>query len=275
MPDPIQMLIEIALQEDIGSGDITTQALLGEDQGVKTGIVLAKQDLVLAGLDVMRRVFLTVDHHLHWEAYGQDGQRILKGTKVAQVSGHHQSLLRAERTALNFVQHLSGVATLTRQYVEKVKNYSVKILDTRKTTPGFRLLEKQAVQAGGGSNHRMGLYDRFLIKDNHLAGRSITESIRLAKKNNPKNLAIEIEVENLNQIEEAIAAGADTLLIDNFSPQELAKAVQQVSGRAKTEASGGIHLGNVEDFAKTGVDAISVGALTHSAPAADLSLQIN
>ncbi len=273
MPDTLQMLIEIALQEDIGSGDITTQALFGEDQGSKTGVVLAKQDLVLAGLDMMRRVFLTVDHHLHWKAYGQDGQWISKGTKVAEIFGRHQSLLRAERTALNFVQHLSGIATLTRQYVEKVKKYSVKILDTRKTTPGLRLLEKQAVCAGGGSNHRMGLYDQFLIKENHLQGRSITEAVARAKKF--KKAPVEIEIERIDQIEEAIAAGVDTLLMDNFSPQELAKAVQQVRGRAKTEASGGIHLENVEDFAKTGVGAISIGALTHSAGASDLSLEID
>lgn len=268
------MLIEIALQEDIGTGDITTNALFGEDPVEKIGVILAKQEIVISGLEIAKRVFTTVDNHLGWKRYYEDGRLVPPGTKVAEISGRLQSLLRAERTALNFLQHLSGVATLTRQYVERVKKYPVQILDTRKTTPGLRALEKHAVRMGGGKNHRLGLYDRFLIKDNHLKGRSITEAIRRAKENNPNKVPVEIEIERLDQIEEALQAGADILLLDNFEPRDLKKAAEKVAGRAKTEASGGIDLENVVDYAKTGVDFISIGVLTHSAPAVDLSLAI-
>lgn len=274
MPDRIQMLIEIALQEDIGTGDITTDALFGEDPVEKTGVILAKQDLVISGLEIARRVFQTVDHHLRWERYYEEGQQVPKGSKVAQISGRLQSLLRAERTALNFLQHLSGIATFTQVFVEKIKKYPAKILDTRKTAPGMRAMEKQAVRSGGGKNHRLGLYDRFLIKDNHLKGRSIDEAIQRAKENNPNKVPIEIEIETIDQVEEVVKAGADILLMDNLSLTDLKKAVKKVAGRAKLEASGGITLENVVDYAKSGVDFISIGALTHSAPAVDLSLEI-
>ena len=170
------MLIEIALQEDIGTGDITTDALFGdggEDSLEKSGVILAKEGLVIAGLEIAKRVFATVDHHLKWERYYEDGETVPAGGRVARVSGRLQSLLRAERTALNFLQHLSGIATHTRRFVDRVKKYPVQLLDTRKTTPGLRALEKHAVRMGGGKNHRLGLFDRFLIKENHLRGRSI------------------------------------------------------------------------------------------------------
>ncbi len=268
------MLIEIALQEDIGTGDITTNALFGEDPIEKTGVIVAKQDLIISGLEIARRVFDTVDHHLKWERFFEDGQNVSKESKVAQVSGRLQSLLRAERTALNFLQHLSGIATFTRKFVEKVKGYPVQILDTRKTMPGLRALEKHAVRSGGGKNHRLGLFDRFLIKENHLVGRSISEAVKRAKENNPNKVPIEIEIQKIDQIEEAITAGADILLMDNFSAKDLKKAVEKVEKRAKIEASGRITFENVVDYAKTGVDFISIGALTHSAPAVDLSLEI-
>ena len=277
MPDRIQMLIEIALQEDIGTGDITTAALFGDDPLAvpqKTAVIVAKEDLVLAGLEIVRRVFDTVDHHLGWERFCEDGQVIPRGGKIARISGRLDSLLKAERTALNFLQHLSGIATLTRQFVDKVKKYPVQILDTRKTTPGMRALEKHAVRAGGGKNHRLGLYDRFLIKDNHLMGVSITEAIRRAKTQNPNKVPIEIEIDSADQIEEAIAAGATIILMDNFSPKDLKKAVEKVAKRAKVEASGGITLDHVVDYAKMGVDFISIGALTHSARSVDVSLEI-
>ena len=274
MPDQIQMLLEIALQEDIGTGDITTEALWGGEAVEKTGVILAKQDLIVAGMEIARRVFLTVDHHLQWQRYFEDGAAVKKGQKVAEVAGRFDSILKGERVALNFLQHLSGIATLTSQFVEKVNRYPVQILDTRKTTPGMRALEKHAVRAGGGKNHRLGLYDRFLIKDNHLKGISIREAIKRARSRNLNKVPIEIEIQSVNQLEEAITAGADVLLLDNFSPKELKKAVNQVKGRAKLEASGGITLENVVDFAKTGVDFLSIGALTHSAPAADVSLEI-
>lgn len=275
MPDRIQMLIEIALQEDIGTGDITSDALFGDESIEKSGEIVAKQDLVIAGLEIARRVFLTVDHHLAWERYFEDGARVPKGAKVAKVSGRFKSLLRAERTALNFLQHLSGVATLTAQYVEKVKGTKAQILDTRKTLPGFRALEKMAVRAGGGKNHRLGLYDRYLIKDNHLMGVSISEAVLKAKEHNVNGVAIEVEVQRLDQIEEAVTSGADVIMMDNFSVADLKKAVEKVAGRAKVEASGGINLDNIAAYAATGVDFISVGALTHSAKAVDLSLEIS
>jgi nicotinate-nucleotide pyrophosphorylase (carboxylating) len=274
MPDRIQILIEIALQEDIGTGDITSDALFSDERIEKEGVIVAKEELVIAGLEIARRVFDTVDHHLHWERYCEDGSVVPRGAKVAKVSGRFKSLLRAERTALNFLQHLSGIATLTRTFVEKVKKYPVQILDTRKTTPGMRALEKHAVRVGGGKNHRLGLFDRFLIKDNHLKGISIREAVGRAKENNLNKVPIEIEIGSMEQIEEAVQSGADILLIDNFSPKDLKKAVEKVAGRAKVEASGGIDLENVVDYAKTGVDFISIGALTHSAPAVDLSLEI-
>ncbi len=317
MPDRIQILIEIALQEDIdprsvtslhsaeklprwgfggesgfspefepkhpalpvrgglGVGDITSDALFDETIE-KTGEIVAKQGgVVVAGLDVARRVFTTVDHHLDWKTLAEDGTVVSKGQKVARVSGRYKSLLRAERTALNFLQHLSGVATLTRAFVDRVKDTKAKILDTRKTIPGLRALEKYAVKTGGGVNHRIGLYDRYLIKDNHLMGISISEAVKKAKVHNVDKVPIELEIQSLKQIDEAVSSGANVLMMDNFSIGDLKKAVDQVAGRVKIEASGGITLDNVADYAKTGVDFISVGALTHSAPAADFSLEIS
>ncbi|MDO8644386.1 MAG: carboxylating nicotinate-nucleotide diphosphorylase, partial [bacterium] len=214
------------------------------------------------------------DPTLKWEPFFQDGNSVERGKAIVQVSGSLQSLLKAERTALNFLQHLSGIATQTGRFVEKIQKFPVKILDTRKTTPGLRAQEKQAVRMGGGKNHRLGLYDRFLIKENHLESCSIAEAIQKAKEKNKNHVLIEIEV-GVEQVEEAIAAGATILLLDNFSPKELKKAVKQVAGRVKTEASGGIHFDNLVDYAKTGVDFISIGALTHSAPAADISMLIH
>lgn len=276
MADRIQMLIEIALQEDIGSGDITSDALFGDELVEKAGVIVAKEEggLVVAGLEIARRVFLTVDHHLNWERYVEDGAQVEKGAKIAKVAGRFKSLLRGERTALNFLQHLSGVATLTAKFVEKVKGTKAQILDTRKTLPGFRALEKMAVRAGGGKNHRLGLYDRYLIKDNHLMGISIKEAVKRAKAHNANRVPIEVEIQRLDQIDEALSAGADVLMMDNFSVGDLKKAVQKVGGRAKVEASGGMTLENVRAYAETGVDFISVGALTHSARAVDLSLEV-
>lgn len=274
MPDQIQILIDLALQEDIGSGDITTEALFGAEPIEKSGTIVAKQDLVIAGLEIARRVFLTADPRLEWRRWFEDGAVVAKGQKVAEVAGRLDAILKGERVALNFLQHLSGIATTTRRFVEKVAKYKVQILDTRKTTPGMRALEKHAVRMGGGKNHRLGLYDRFLIKDNHLTGMSVGEAVKRAKAKNANKVLIEVEVGSSHQIDEAIAAGADILLLDNFSPSDLKKAVKQAAGRTKLEASGGITLENVVDYAKTGVDFISIGALTHSAPAADLSLEL-
>jgi nicotinate-nucleotide pyrophosphorylase (carboxylating) len=276
MPDRIQMLIEIALQEDIGTGDITSDALFGDELVEKTGVLLVKEGgiVLVAGLEIARRVFLTVDHHLSWEPYVEDGAKVAKGTSLAKVSGRFKSLLRAERTALNFLQHLSGVATLTARFVDQVKGTKAQILDTRKTLPGFRALEKMAVRAGGGKNHRLGLYDRILIKDNHLMGISISEALARAKEGNVNNVPIEVEIQKIDQIEEAVGAGADLLMTDNFKVGDLKTVVEKVAGRVQIEASGGVTLDNVRDYAETGVDYISVGALTHSAKAVDICLEI-
>ncbi|MBI2068176.1 MAG: carboxylating nicotinate-nucleotide diphosphorylase [Deltaproteobacteria bacterium] len=281
MTDQIQSLIELALREDIGTGDITTEALFGNQTAEKTALIFAKQDLVVAGLEIARRVFLKVDSRLVWQRYFEEGALVQEGQKIAEVRGNVVSLLKGERVVLNFLQHLSGVATLTRRFVDRVKKYPVQILDTRKTTPGLRALEKHAVRAGGGKNHRLGLYDRFLIKDNHLENISITEAVQRAKAQNRNRVVIEVEIGHFSerkledQIEEAIAAGADLLLLDNLSPRELKKIVSQVHGRVRLEASGGITIDHLEDYAKTGVDFISIGFLTHSAPAVDISMQIS
>ena len=281
MHDRIQPLIEIALREDIGTGDITTEALLGGAVVEKTGVIVARQDLVLAGMEIARRVFVTVDAGLKWTRYFEDEAVVKKGQKVVEITGRLDSILKGERVALNFLQHLSGIATFTHRFVDKVRKYPVQILDTRKTTPGMRALEKHAVRMGGGKNHRLGLYDRFLIKDNHLKGVSIGEAVQRAKARNVNKVPIEIEVDSPDQIEEAIAAGADILLLDNFSPRELGKMVKIIRKAGvrhveplRIEASGGVTLENVVDYAKTGVDFISIGALTHSAPAVDFSLEI-
>ena len=277
MSSILQKLINLALEEDIGSGDITSEALCGKSEvgsRKESGVFLAKQDLIVSGLEVARRTLWTVDDKIQWKALARDGQRVVSGTKMVEVAGELSSLLQAERTALNFLQHLSGIATFTNMFVKKIEGYPAQILDTRKTLPGFRSLEKKAVLDGGGKNHRLGLYDRYLIKDNHLAGMSITQALSLVREHNKQAFVVELEVQSLAQIEEALSGGADILLLDNFSSEDLKKAVAQIAGRAKSEASGGINLSNIVDYAKTGVDFISIGALTHSAPAADISLEI-
>ncbi len=272
MPDPLTILIELALQEDIGPEDITTKALFPDEEKACVAQLIAKQALVLSGLDVAQKVFHKVDHHLVWESLHADGKSLASGDVIAKISGRMTSILRAERTALNFLQHLSGVATWTQKHVTAIQTSSVKILDTRKTLPGYRVLEKKAVRDGGGHNHRKGLFDAFLIKDNHLMGRSIAEAVSLARAYG-KNF-LELEVDTWAQMEEALAAGVDRILLDNFSPEELKKAVAFIDHRTQTEASGGINLNNIASYAATGVDYISLGSLTHSAPAVDVSLEI-
>ena len=274
MTDRIQALIDLALEEDIGTGDITTEALFEGTSVEKIAVITAKEPLVVAGLEIARRVFLTVDRSAQWKSLAAEGQQVTLGERIAEVSGPIGTLLKGERTALNFLQHLSGIATFTRMFVEKVREFPVQILDTRKTTPGLRAMEKHAVRSGGGKNHRLGLYDRFLIKDNHLRGIGLAEAIRRAKEKNPNRVPIEVEIDNCSEINEAIASGADILLLDNFTPKELKKAVSLIAGRAKTEASGSIRLDNIVDYAKSGVDFISIGALTHSAPAVDISMNL-
>ncbi len=269
-----RQLIRLALAEDAGRGDITSDALVDSTLSGRA-VIAAKNDGVLAGLTVANEVFQTVNRRIIFKMLSRDGQRVTKGEKIAVIQGKVKAILTAERTALNFLQRLSGIATLTAQYVQKLKGTKAKILDTRKTTPGLRLLEKQAVKVGGGENHRMGLFDMFLIKENHIrAAGGIAEAIRKAKSKRRKE-KIEVEVRNLSELKEAIAAKPDWIMLDNMNIAQMKKAVRIIrsaSSKIKIEASGNINLRNVRSIALTGADFISVGALTHSAPALDLTL---
>ncbi len=276
----IQPLIAAALAEDIGSGDITSCATVAEN-ACGLALIMAKQEGVLAGIGVARQVFLTVDPALQADAQKQDGERLGLGEVVMTVQGNTRAILAAERTALNFLQRMSGVATATAAYVEAVKGTRAKILDTRKTAPGLRSLEKYAVTCGGGINHRMGLYDMVLIKDNHIeAAGTVTAAIKLARSAEGAK-PLEVEVQNLAQLEQAVAAEADIIMLDNIKPEMMERACRMVwaspardQGKLKLEASGNVTLSNVRRVAECGVDFISVGAITHSAPAFDFSLRL-
>lgn len=283
MLDPIQTLIDLALQEDIGDGDVTGLALFDHPHVEKEAVLVAKQDLIVAGIDVARKTFLTVDPQISFEALFAEGAVVKKDQVIIKLSGPIASLCKAERTAVNFLQHLSGIATQTRKFVGKVKKYKVEILDTRKTTPGLRVLEKKAVRMGEGKNHRMGLFDSILIKENHIRTcGSIEEALKRVASGQPEG-KIEIEVEKLDQIPSAVTGGADIILLDNFPPKDIKKAKKLVEKLVKKltpkrrillEASGGITLENVVKYARTGVDRISIGALTHSSHAVDISMQV-
>ena len=272
----IRSLVAHALQEDVGWGDVTTQALIPPEVPA-SGAMVAREPGVLAGLPVAAAVYGVLDPTVHWEARLVDGDTLQQGTIIASVAGPATSLLTGERVALNFLQRLSGIASLTARYVEAVAGTGARLVDTRKTTPGWRELEKYAVRCGGGANHRFGLSDGVLIKDNHIAilraqGKSLRDVVARARERAPHGLRVEVEVDDLAQIDEALAGGADVILLDNMPPPVLAQAVEQVGGRALTEASGGITLQTIRAVAEAGVDLISVGALTHSAPALDLGL---
>lgn len=269
-------LIELALEEDLGStGDPTSQALIPEDLPGRAALV-ARQPGVLAGLPAAEMTFAAVDPALTFQVLKQDGSRLQPGDQLAIIQGRMRSILAGERTALNFLQHLSGIATLTRRYVDAVAGLPGQILDTRKTTPGWRLLEKYAVRQGGGHNHRMGLYDGILIKDNHLAATREKLSLRDAiQRARSMSLPLEIEVDTLEQFHEALAGKPDIVLLDNMPPDVMREAVRRRNATApgvRLEASGGVTLDTVRAIAETGVDRISVGALTHSAPALDIAL---
>jgi nicotinate-nucleotide pyrophosphorylase (carboxylating) len=264
-------LIDRALAEDIGAGDLTSAAVVPRGAAARARIE-QKAPGVPAGLRVAEKVFERVDPDLRWHAHAEEGDW-REGGLLAEVAGSGASILAAERVALNFLGRLSGVATLTARYVKAVEGTRARILDTRKTTPGLRALEKEAVRAGGGVSHRSGLYDAILVKENHatLAG-GVSEAARLALAGAPPDVAVEVECATLAEVEGALAAGVPRLLLDNMSPVELREAVRLAQGRAELEASGGITLATVREVAETGVDYISVGALTHSAPALDVSL---
>ena len=263
-----------ALAEDIGAGDVTTQALVPAHQS-GVAVAYAKQDGVLAGNAIAARVFTLLDGAVDATLLLADGELLTPGTTFLQVEGSLQAILTGERVALNILRHLSGIATLTRAFVQAVEGTNARIIDTRKTTPGLRLFEKYAVRVGGGHNHRIGLFDGVLIKDNHIAAcGSVTAAVERARTSVHHLLKIQIEAESLEQVAEALEAGADGILLDDMSPETMAAAVEMAQGRAFTEASGGITLESVRDAARTGVDLISVGMLTHSAAALDISLDI-
>jgi nicotinate-nucleotide pyrophosphorylase (carboxylating) len=267
-----------ALSEDLGAGDVTTDLLLPRDT-IATATLVARADGVACGLHLARAVFLEVDPGLVLEVLAADGDRVTAGTPLLTARGSARAILSAERVALNFVGRLSGIASLTRRYVEAVEGTGARIVDTRKTTPGLRILEKYAVRCGGGHNHRFGLSDGFMLKDNHraalaVAGADLVTRVRAARERLGHGVAVTIEVDEVEQVAEALEAGADSVLLDNMTPGQLARAVREVDGEALTEASGGITLESVRAVAESGVDLISVGALTHSAPALDVALEL-
>lgn len=276
LSEEIRRAVQLALTEDIGSGDVTTLATVPES-AVASAVMRAREPLVVAGLVLAEAAFREVSPQLRLVRQAEEGQPLAAGATLLQVSGPARAMLTAERVALNFVQRLSGVATMTAQFVQAIQGTGAQILDTRKTTPGWRRLEKYAVACGGGRNHRMGLYDMVLIKDNHLAAlrnelpNAIAAAVQRARAQYPQ-LKVEVEADTLEQVQQAVAARADFVLLDNMSLAQLRQAVQECRGLAQTEASGGVNLASVRAIAETGVNLISVGALTHSARAVDIGL---
>ncbi len=272
----VRHAVQAALAEDIGSGDATTQATIPAESTARA-VMVAREPLFVCGLALAEAVFRELAPEMKLQRLLDDGKRADKGTVLLRAQGSTRALLTAERVALNFVQRLSGIATLTAQFVEAIRDTRAKILDTRKTTPGLRHFEKYAVACGGGANHRTGLYDQILIKDNHLVAlkdalpNAVAAAILKAREQFP-HLEVEVEVDTLEQATQALEAGADIILLDNMAPALLRQAVALIGGKARTEASGGVTLQNVSAIAKTGVDYISIGALTHSARSVDIAL---
>ena len=268
-------LIDIALKEDLQNGDITTEAIVPSSMQCDAKII-AKEDGVVCGLEVTRYIFDSIEgKSIDWNAFIKDGESIQKGDTIIELTSSYQTILSGERTALNFLQRMSGVATETSKFVEKLNGTNTKLLDTRKTIPGFRYLDKYSVLKGGGTNHRFGLYDMVMLKENHIkvAG-SIEKAVYEIRNKYNNKFKIEVETTNFNEVKEAIESNADIIMLDNMSISEMKKCVDFIDRRAKTEASGNININNVKDIAHTGVDFISVGAITHSVNALDISLLV-
>lgn len=271
----LDKIIRTALREDIHTGDLTTLAVVPEPRPA-TARLVAKESMVVAGIDVAARVFALLDPSVTFRAERRDGQPAQSGERLAVLAGDAAVLLQGERVALNLLQRMCGIATLTAAYVQAVAGTGARIVDTRKTTPGLRVLEKYAVRVGGGINHRTGLYDGILIKENHItAAGGITEAVRRARAYIPHTLKVEIETETVAQVQEALAAGADIIMLDNMDCAAMRQCVQLINGRALIEASGGVNLATVREIAETGVDIISIGALTHSPRAMDISMLLD
>jgi len=262
-----------ALKEDMPMGDITTESTISEDE-ISDAQLIAKEDIVIAGLEVFSRVFTLLNSNTYIERYADDGDKVTAGTVIMKISGNSRAMLKAERTALNLLQRMSGIASATRKFADILEGTKTKIVDTRKTAPGLRYLDKMAVRMGGGTNHRFSLSDGVLIKDNHIkASGGITAAVEKARARIPHTVKIEVETESLEQVKEALSAGADIIMLDNMAPGAMGEAVSYINGRALTEASGNITADNLAIVAKTGVDLISSGSLTHSVKAADISLK--
>jgi nicotinate-nucleotide pyrophosphorylase (carboxylating) len=270
----VELILNHAFQEDIGTGDITTNQLVPENT-IATAQMTAKDDGVIAGLPIAKLVFQKLDKQVQWNPKVKDGDRVAKGDVILELKGSYRALLTGERLALNLLQRMSGIASETAKYVEEAKGSKVKILDTRKTVPGLRTFDKYAVKMGGGTNHRIGLYDMVMIKDNHIkiAG-SIGNAVAQIKKTIPSHIQIEVETTNLQEVKEALTAGADIIMLDNMSNELMTEAVELIQGQCLVEASGNMSLERISGVAKTGVDFISIGALTHSVVALDISQNI-
>lgn len=269
----VTQIISMALNEDVGTGDITTETTIPADK-TASGRFIAKEDMIICGIEVAKLVFNTVDENISFSANFKDGDKVCKGDVIATVNGNARNVLTAERTSLNLMQRLTGIATRTHEAVKCVEGTKAKITDTRKTTPGLRVLEKYAVRAGGGTNHRFNLADGILIKDNHIAvSGGIKNAVANARKAAPHTLKIEVEVETKEQLAQALEAGADIIMLDNMSNELMSECVKIIDGRALVEASGNMGDKDLYEVAKTGVDIISIGALTHTVRAADISLK--
>ena len=274
----IRQIVNAALEEDVGLGDLTSNTLLSPSMSAKAQII-SKEAMIVAGVIVAQEVLHQIDDTIIVQSHQQDGNRVSAHTPLLSLTGNARALLEAERVALNFMQRLSGISTLTHQFCQAIRDHSVKIADTRKTTPGLRALEKWAVSLGGGSNHRSSLHDGILIKDNHLLvlaahKTTLRQACQLARQHAPHGLRIEVEVETLAQVRQALQGKADIIMLDNMSPSNIQQAVRIIQGQALVEVSGGITLSNIREMAQTGVDIISIGALTHSARAMDISMDV-
>ncbi|MCF6093078.1 carboxylating nicotinate-nucleotide diphosphorylase [Microaerobacter geothermalis] len=273
-PIAINRLLELALLEDIGHGDITTEAIFSHVDLLE-GYLIAKQEGRIAGLDIAKQTFQLLDQGIHFTFYIEEGADVEKGTIIAELKGKARAILSGERVALNLLQRMSGIATETRDICKIVEDLPVKIADTRKTLPGLRMLDKYAVFIGGGSNHRFGLSDAVMIKDNHISGAgSISKAVELVRQYVGHMVKIEVEAENLEQVKEAVESRADVILLDNMLPSEIKESLKWINGRAITEASGGINPKNIREYALTGVDIISLGWITHTVRALDISLEV-